>query len=82
MEYGLDGRGSNPARGNIFLFSTISRPAVGPTQPPIQWVPGPIFPAVKRRKRGADHSLPSSTEVKNGGAIDTSPTRLSGYVLR
>jgi hypothetical protein len=24
---------------DIFLFSTASRPAVGPTQPPVQWVP-------------------------------------------
>jgi hypothetical protein len=24
----------------IFLFSTASRPPLGPTQPPIRWVPG------------------------------------------
>jgi hypothetical protein len=35
--YGLDGRGSNPGRGNIFLFYTTSTPALGPTQPPIHW---------------------------------------------
>jgi hypothetical protein len=40
---------------------TASRPAVGPTQPPVQWVPGV--------KRGlgfmlTDHSPPSSAEVK------------------
>jgi hypothetical protein len=27
----------------IFLFTTASIPALGPTQPPIQWVPG-FFP--------------------------------------
>jgi hypothetical protein len=37
--YGLDGRVSIPGRGKIFLFSIASRPALGPTQPPIQWVP-------------------------------------------
>jgi hypothetical protein len=31
----------------IFLFTTASRTALGPTQPPIQWVPGGSFPAGK-----------------------------------
>jgi hypothetical protein len=31
----------------IFLFTTASRTAVGPTQPPIQWVPGAPFPGGK-----------------------------------
>jgi len=25
-----------------FLFDTVSKPALGPTQPPIQWVPGAL----------------------------------------
>jgi hypothetical protein len=37
--------------------------------PPIQWVPGAVSPEVKRPSREADHSPPSSTEVKNGGAV-------------
>jgi hypothetical protein len=49
----------------IFLFTTISRMALGPTQPPIQWVPGALSLRVKRLGCEADHSLPSSTEVKN-----------------
>jgi hypothetical protein len=49
----------------IFLFTTASRKALGPTQPPIQWVPGDLFLGVKRPGREADHSPPSSTEVKN-----------------
>jgi len=36
-DYGLDGPGSNPGGYEIFLPST---PALGPTQPPVQWVPG------------------------------------------
>jgi hypothetical protein len=34
------GRSSNPVRVKNFLFSTSSRPALGSTQPPIQWVRG------------------------------------------
>jgi hypothetical protein len=33
--------GFHPRQGQeIFLFSTVSKPPVGPTQTPIQWVPG------------------------------------------
>jgi hypothetical protein len=38
--------------------------ALGPTQPPIQWVPGALYLGVKRPVREADHSPPSSAEVK------------------
>jgi hypothetical protein len=36
---------------------------MGPTQPPVRWVPG-FFPGVKRPARGDDHPPPSSAEVK------------------
>jgi hypothetical protein len=48
----------------IFLFTTASRTALGPSQPPIQWVQGPLSVGVKRPGREADHSSPSSAEVK------------------
>jgi hypothetical protein len=65
LGYGLDVRGFESWQGlGIFLFTTASRPAVGPTQPPIQWVPGAPSPGVKRPEPEADHSPPSSAEVK------------------
>jgi hypothetical protein len=68
-DYGLDDRaiGFDPQWGQrIFPLASLSRPALGPTQPPVQWVPGVLFPGVKaRRGRDADHSPPSSAEVEN-----------------
>jgi hypothetical protein len=48
----------------IFLLTTASRTALGSTQPPIEWVPGALSLGVKRLGREADHSPPSSAEVK------------------
>jgi hypothetical protein len=65
--YGLDDRGVGvrvPVGPRIFFFSTSSRPALGSTQPLIQWVPGALSTGVKRQGREADHSPPASDEVK------------------
>jgi hypothetical protein len=56
----------------IFLFTTASRTALGPTQPPIQWVPGILSLGVKRPGREAGYSLPSSAEVKNAWSYTSS----------
>jgi hypothetical protein len=50
----------------IFPLASVSRPALGPTQPPVQWVPGVLSPGIKARPgRDADHSPPSSVDVEN-----------------
>jgi hypothetical protein len=50
--------------GNFFFFTTTSRMALGPTQPPIQWLPGALSLGVKQLVHEADHSPPSSAKVK------------------
>jgi hypothetical protein len=55
--YGLDGPGIEPRWGRDFSHTSI--PALGPTEHPVQWVPGVKWPG-----RGADHPPPSSAEVK------------------
>jgi hypothetical protein len=83
--YGLDDRGSRvrfPRGLGIFLFTTASRTALVPTQPPIQWVPGALSLAVKRAGREADHSPPSIAEVKQSVELYLhSPIHLHGVVL-
>jgi hypothetical protein len=38
-----------PAGEEIFFYSTVSRPALGSTQPPIQWEPRVLSLGVKRQ---------------------------------
>jgi hypothetical protein len=63
----------SPRKKPIFLFSTASGLTMGPTQPPVQWVPGALSLGVKRQGRETDLSLPSSAEDKKGGAIPPLP---------
>jgi hypothetical protein len=76
---GLDEWSSIPGRGNddIFLFATASRPALGPTQPPIQWVPGSLTPGAKRPERETDNSPQFSAEVKNAWSYTSTHTYVS-----
>jgi hypothetical protein len=65
MGWTIEVLGFDSRRGlGIFLFTTASRTALGPTQLPIQWAPGVLSLGVKRPGREADHSPPSSAEVK------------------
>ena len=59
--YGLDGPGIETWWGRDFPHP--SRPALVPTQPPVQWVPG-LSRGVKRPGRGVNHLPPSNAEVE------------------
>jgi hypothetical protein len=67
------GRSWNHGRVKNFLFSTSSRPALGSTEPPIQWVPGALFAGVKRLGREADRSPLTSAEVKKEWIYTSTP---------
>jgi hypothetical protein len=56
-----------------FLFLIEWRPALAPTQSPIQWVLGAVSPGVKQWGHEAHHSPPSSAEIKNGGVCTSIP---------
>jgi hypothetical protein len=54
----------------IFPYSTASRPALGPNQSLLSdGYRGLFFHGLNRPGREADHSPPSSAEVKNVGAV-------------
>jgi hypothetical protein len=61
------------------LFSSPQSPNQAQSAP-LQWAPGSPFLAVKRPRREADHSPPSSAEVKNGGAIPPLPHLPSWHI--
>ena len=58
--YGLDGLGLNPGGNEIFCPSEA---ALGPTQPPLKWVPGLAWGGKVWPGRAADHSPHSSAMV-------------------
>jgi hypothetical protein len=72
--YGLDGRRVGvrvPVGARI--FSTSSRPVLGPIQPPILWVPRALSLEVKRPGRETDHSPSTSAEVKKTWIYTSTP---------
>jgi hypothetical protein len=65
-----DGRpGFESRQCKIFLFCIGFGPIPGPTQPLIQRVLGVSSPGGKQQEREADHSPPSSAEVKKCGVV-------------
>jgi hypothetical protein len=61
------------SRRGLGIFFTASRTALGPTQPPIQWLPVALFLGVKWPGREADRSPPSSDEVSSAWSYTSTP---------
>jgi hypothetical protein len=57
--------GSSKAGSENFSLHHRLQTGSGARQPPVQWVPGALFLGVKRSRREANHSPPSSPEIKN-----------------
>jgi len=68
--YGLDGPEIESRWGQDFPH--LSRPAPGPTQPPVQWIPG-LSRGKERPGRDADSSPPSSAMVKEEYSYTSTP---------
>ena len=64
--YGYGGPGIESRWGRNFPHP--SKPALGPIQPSIKWVPG-LPPGVKRPGRGVNHPPPSSDEGKERAEV-------------
>jgi hypothetical protein len=74
LGYGLVDLGFESRQGlGIFLLTTASRPALVPTQPPIQWVPGALSLGLEWPVREADNSTPSSAKLKNAWSYTSTP---------
>jgi hypothetical protein len=56
-----------------FFFATMSRPALGLSQFPIQWVPGALSLGVKQWGRETGHLPQSSAKVKNVWSYTSTP---------
>jgi len=61
------------AGAGAFLFTALSKLALGPTQPPRKWVAGAPSPVVNRPGCKSDHSPLSSAEFKKTWIYTSTP---------
>jgi hypothetical protein len=83
--YGLiDQRVGVRVRVGSRILSPLSRPALGPTQPPFQWVLGALSPGVKRPGREAGHSqlVPRSRKCVSIHPLSHTPSWRSAELVK
>jgi hypothetical protein len=81
--YGLDDRAIEVrfwAGERNFPVASVSRPALGPTQSPVQWVPGVLSPLLKRGRGVAltTHPYPVPWSRMSRSYTSSPPKRLHG----
>jgi hypothetical protein len=69
----VDDQGSFPGRARIFLFRHRVQPGSGAHPASYPAATEGSFPGVKRLGREANHSPPSSTEIKNAWSYTSIP---------
>jgi len=83
----LNDQGSTPNRRNAGTFFSLhnhGRPALGQTQPPIQFPVGDFAPGIKQIGVEIDHSPPSNVKIMKIDALSytcTPPICLLGMML-
>ena len=55
----------NLARAEMFLFPLVSRPALWPTQPSVQWASGLFTRGLKQLVHDTEHLFTSGGKVTN-----------------
>jgi hypothetical protein len=65
--------GLSPVNVKNIHVSISSMPALGPTQLPVHWVPGAGSPRLRRPRREADLSPPTSAVVKRTQICASTP---------
>jgi hypothetical protein len=79
--YGLDGRDSIPDNARFFFPSPQCPDCLWSTPSHLASAHRAVSRRVKRLEREADHSRPSTSKVKNNGAIPPLPQYLYGIML-
>jgi hypothetical protein len=63
----------------VFLLSTVFRPAMGPAQSPVQWIPMATSPRLRWPEEAPHHLYSSSSYVNN--SRDYRPKSTTVYAL-
>ena len=63
-----------PSGKIIYICCTASKPALGPTQTPVQWVLWGLFPEIKQPERKADRSPHLVLRLKNEWSCASTPS--------